>query len=103
VSTLTRGGEAEELFLFVLDRFGAVHVLQAAFDGPAEAHLLADVARRARERGIDRLIGTYTPGPRNALVADLYGKLGFKPIGDRRWELDLGTETVQSDFIQELQ
>ena len=43
----------------------------------AEQHLLAHVADAAAGLGYDRLRGIYVAGPRNALVADLYPKLGF--------------------------
>ena len=41
-------------------------------------------------------LGTFVPGPKNALVADLYRGLGFEQIaevngGATRWELCLST------------
>jgi FkbH-like protein len=42
--------------------------------------LLADAARR---RGCRRLVGHFIPSAKNALVSDLYPRLGFTPIADR--------------------
>ena len=57
-----------------------------------EDAMLACIAAAARERGITRLIGTYVPTAKNAMVADHYAKLGFrqsdKKDGVTRWELD---------------
>ena len=57
----------------------------------AELHLLAHLAREARARGFARMRGVYVPGPRNALVADLYPKLGFAARNGHgsSWEYDL--------------
>jgi FkbH-like protein len=46
-----------------------------------EQAILADVATRARAHGARRLIGEYIPSPKNALVRDLYPRLGFTDIG----------------------
>lgn len=44
-----------------------------------EAAAVEALAAAAARRGIRWLIGEYRPTPRNALVADHYGKLGFEP------------------------
>jgi predicted enzyme involved in methoxymalonyl-ACP biosynthesis len=36
--------------------------------------------RDAREAGVQAIIGEYVPTPRNALVADLYSRMGFASI-----------------------
>jgi FkbH-like protein len=64
----------------------------------AETHLVAHIANAARNLGYDRLRGSYVPGPRNAMVADLYPKLGFVEVNDGSWELILDG-TLRSDFI----
>ena len=43
-----------------------------------ENAVLAEIARHARRAGANSLIGTYAPSRKNALVADHYGRLGFK-------------------------
>jgi FkbH-like protein len=59
-----------------------------------EQAMLAKVASEARDRSIDRLIGTYIPTAKNAMVADHYGKLGFERISGpeepaTRWQLNV--------------
>ncbi|MDQ6719088.1 MAG: HAD-IIIC family phosphatase, partial [Gemmatimonadota bacterium] len=56
-----------------------------------EEAILADVACRARERGIRRLVGEFIPSPKNALVKDLYPKLGFT---ERK------SDSSKSDYIR---
>jgi FkbH-like protein len=57
----------------------------------AEIHLLSHLARAARDAGFHRIRGVYEAGPRNALVAELYPKLGFVATGanGNRWEYDM--------------
>jgi len=59
-----------------------------------EEAVLAHVARAARAAGATRLIGEYIPSPKNAMVREHFGKLGFTRIADRNdggsvWALDL--------------
>lgn len=66
-----------------------------------EEATLATVAEAARAAGITKLYGDYLPSPKNAMVEDHYGKLGFEklgPVGEdgTRWVLDLnGFETPE--------
>jgi predicted enzyme involved in methoxymalonyl-ACP biosynthesis len=46
-----------------------------------EEAILADVVARARALSARRLVGEYAPTAKNALVRDLYPRLGFKEIG----------------------
>lgn len=57
-----------------------------------EHEMLRLLADAAAARGCRRLVGSYVPTARNALVADLYPRLGFEPDGDpgaRSWTLDV--------------
>ena len=67
----------------------------------AEHHLIAHIAMAAADLGYERLRGIYVPGPRNALVADLYSKLGFVEVGDSCWEVALDG-TLPTDYIIEV-
>lgn len=101
------------------DRFGdngltavVVGRAVAAADGPAveldswlmscrvlgrgvEQAMLTVIADRAQRAGARHLIGRYRPTPRNALVKDLYAKLGFALLetddasGETAWSLSL--------------
>jgi FkbH-like protein len=68
----------------------------------AEVHLLSHLAREAGAAGYRRIRGTYVAGPRNALVAELYAKLGFVAAGDDGacWELDISAGCpIESPYI----
>jgi FkbH-like protein len=68
----------------------------------AEVHLLSHVGRAALEAGFTKLGGLYVPGPRNALVSDLYRTLGFVPSAGEcdRWDYDLvGNGPLESIYI----
>ncbi len=59
-----------------------------------EAALLTELIREAQARGIRKLLGSYLPTAKNALVRDHYRALGFRLIeemadGATRWELDV--------------
>jgi FkbH-like protein len=68
----------------------------------AERHLLAHLCREARARGFARLRGVFVPGPRNALVANLYPELGFvaSSADGNCWEYDLEANgPIESAYI----
>jgi len=56
-----------------------------------EQAMLSKVLGEARKAGVRRVVGTYIPTAKNGMVADHYGKLGFRQVdGDApqtRWEL----------------
>jgi FkbH-like protein len=59
-----------------------------------EEAVLAHVAAAARAAGATRLVGAYIPSPKNAMVRDHFGKLGFTKTaehadGSSDWSLDL--------------
>ena len=71
----------------------------------AETHLLAHVSGIALDIGCVRLRGSYVHGPRNALVADLFPRLGFAPVPGHEgvWDYDLATHgPLQSDHIEDM-
>jgi FkbH-like protein len=62
-----------------------------------EQMVLAEILAAARERGVRRVVGTYAPTDRNALVRDHYEKLGFTLVdtaenGTTRWSIDAAAE-----------
>lgn len=68
----------------------------------AEVHLLSHVSRAAAQQGVRRLRGLYVPGPRNALVADVYPRLGFVAASGNGhcWEYDLAAHgPIESNYI----
>ena len=58
-----------------------------------ELAALQDIVFNAKRNGINRIVGTYSPSPRNAIVKDHYNKLGFTKITNNtkieRWVLDI--------------
>jgi FkbH-like protein len=75
------------------------------FSRSAEAFILQRLIAMARPRGVKRLIGEYRPTAKNGVVADLYPRYGFTPIGDdgALWERDISTGDVSDleTFIAE--
>ena len=70
-----------------------------------EHMVLAEILRHARARGITKLIGSYIPTDRNALVIDHYSKLGFTkisadPAGLTQWQLLVASASPDSAPMQ---
>ncbi len=61
------------------------------FSRGAEAFILRALILWAREQGVSALVGEYLASARNAVVADLYAKLGFAPwsADGRLWRRDV--------------
>ena len=70
-----------------------------------EEAILQELLKQARQRGLDRIIGTYRPTARNKLVEDHYAKLAFTLVERREdgttvWQLpvaDAPSETLPLD------
>lgn len=63
------------------------------------------IAAEARHLGARDLIGRYRQTPKNVMVKDHYGKLGFSllatnPGGETSWKLDLANRQTASTFIE---
>jgi FkbH-like protein len=61
-----------------------------------EQMVLREILGRARETGIDKLVGIYRPSDKNAMVRDHYEKLGFsklavEPDGTTLWTMPSAT------------
>jgi FkbH-like protein len=54
----------------------------------------------AHARGVTRLIGTYIPTPKNAMVANHYPSLGFSPIAENTYALDITRYTPRNTHIR---
>jgi FkbH-like protein len=73
-----------------------------------EALILAELARLAREAGRTQVVGAYRATERNGMVAELYPRLGFAPIGtpgaaeadETRWAADPDALTAPGVPIQ---
>jgi FkbH-like protein len=65
-----------------------------------EEFMLNYMAKQAQQRGTRYLMGEYLPTAKNAIVGDLYGRMGFEPC-DGRWELDLQLFKARKTFIRE--
>jgi FkbH-like protein len=62
-----------------------------------ETMVLREILRHARSAGVDRVVGTYRPTERNALVRDHYEKLGFTRLAEHAdgttvWQISVHEE-----------
>ncbi|HSR96245.1 MAG TPA: HAD-IIIC family phosphatase, partial [Kofleriaceae bacterium] len=64
-----------------------------------EQLVLRELVARAERLGYRRLIGEYVPTAKNALVAGLYGELGFVPLGAGRHALELPAPRLPRTFV----
>jgi len=68
-----------------------------------ESATLAVVVEEAKKRNVKRLVGRYIPTAKNAMVADLFPRLGFSPAADEgtaRFVLDLDEHAAAKHFIE---
>ena len=66
-----------------------------------EEFIVNKIIRTAAEQGFRTVIGEYLPTPKNAMVRDLYEKMGFAPVGENRFEADVPSFQYRKTFITE--
>ncbi len=67
-----------------------------------EELMLAALAEAAREQGIRRLHGVYRPTPKNAMVAGLYSRMGFRPFNrSKRGGTNETEQTFEFDLTKQ--
>lgn len=66
-----------------------------------EEFIADTILRTAREHGFARVLGEYIPTAKNAMVKDLYEKMGFAPVGENRFEAKVDAYQWHHTFIKE--
>lgn len=66
-----------------------------------EEFIVNKMIRTAAEHGFQKVAGEYIPTPKNAMVKDLYEKMGFARVGENRFEADVSGFQYHKTFIME--
>lgn len=59
------------------------------FSRTFEEYIMNTIIDEAKAKNIKKIVGKYSPTKKNAVVADLYEKLGFEKINEQTWEINL--------------
>ena len=86
----------DEESLFVDTWFMSCRVLKRGM----EDFTLNTVVEKAREQGYRRIVGEYLPTLKNGMVKDHYDRLGFKPLGEGLYELDVNEYQNKTCYIK---
>ncbi len=69
-----------------------------------EFAMMDDVIKRARERGIKKVIGYYYKTAKNNMVKDFYSQFGFKKVSEENedsvWEIETGSYEYKNKVIK---
>lgn len=82
VSTLI--AEKKEDILHIVEWTMSCRVFSRTF----EEYIMNTVINEANAKNIKKIIGKYSPTKKNAVVADLYDRLGFEKINEETWEIN---------------
>lgn len=83
--------------LFVSEWLMSCRVLKRGME-----EFIADkILQTAADHGFQRVVGEYIPTAKNAMVRDLYEKMGFQPLGDNRFEARVSTFQFHKTYISE--
>ncbi len=66
-----------------------------------EEFTINKILQTAAEQGFRKVTGEYIPTPKNAMVRDLYEKLGFARVGENRFEADVSSFQYHKTYITE--
>ncbi len=83
--------------LFVSEWLMSCRVLKRGM----EEFIVNKIMGTAAEHGFRKVIGEYIPTPKNAMVKDLYEKMGFARVGENRFEADVSGFQYRKTFITE--
>ena len=64
-----------------------------------ENFTLNTIVAWAKEHGFERIIGEFIPTLKNDMVKDLYSNLGFSPIAENTYELDVNAYEPRECYI----
>ena len=87
----------EDSALFVSQWLMSCRVLKRGM----EEFIVNKMIRTAAELGYGKVIGEYIPTAKNAMVQDLYEKLGFVRVDENRFEADVAGFQYHKTFITE--
>ena len=83
--------------LFVSEWLMSCRVLKRGM----EEFIINKILQTAADNGFRKVIGEYIPTPKNAMVKDLYEKMGFDRIAENRFEADVDRFQYHKTFITE--
>ena len=83
--------------LFVSEWLMSCRVLKRGM----EEFIINKILQTAADNGFRKVIGEYIPTPKNAMVKDLYEKMGFDRIAENRFEADVDRFQYHRTFITE--
>lgn len=87
----------EDGALFVSEWLMSCRVLKRGM----EEFIANKIIRTAADHGYQKVIGEYIPTPKNAMVKDLYEKMGFTRTGEHRFEAEVSAFRYHKTFITE--
>lgn len=83
--------------LFVSEWLMSCRVLKRGM----EEFIVNKILQTAAEQGFQKVVGEYIPTPKNAMVRDLYEKMGFARVGENRFEAQVSGFQYHKTFITE--
>jgi FkbH-like protein len=83
--------------LFVSEWLMSCRVLKRGM----EEFIVNKILQTAADQGYQKVIGEYIPTPKNAMVKDLYEKMGFARIGENRFAAETAGFQNNKTFITE--
>lgn len=89
--------DKQEDTLFVSEWLMSCRVLKRGM----EEFIIDKILKTAGDNGFCKVIAEYIPTPKNAMVKDLYEKMGFVRIGENRFEAEVDGFRYHKTFITE--
>lgn len=83
--------------LFVSEWLMSCRVLKRGM----EEFIINKIIQTAADHGFQKVIGEYIPTPKNAMVKDLYEKMGFVRVDENRFEAEVSGFPYHKTFITE--
>lgn len=88
--------EVDNKIGFIENWFMSCRVLKRGM----EEFIINTLCEKAKNAGLSKVIGEYIKTPKNSMVSDIYGRMGFNKVSDSTWEMDVDSFEMRKTYIR---
>ena len=64
-----------------------------------EEYIINSMVSAVKDAGIGMIRAEYIPTAKNAMVRDIYGRMGFEDLGDGKYRCDVNSFAMRETYV----